>query len=792
MANDIFKIRKRPKKDPLTWIKQGEYGEGDPVGESNIRGVTNRPLKELLQNDLDLLRYMEKALIQVSEIESSKLNEDQHFDKMGLGLEHLDMATSPNRRFFSVAEITHHDHHDYNEMRHLDHSDHSDIDEVDEIAHIDQEHQDEIANVPHLDHRDHADTHGDHSDNLSRPHSDVPHLDHGDHLDYVSTEDHGDHSDHANIHGDECYPLGSLGCHSDHNDHLDISIHNDCSTEVLPQMLGVSCESDGKHYDYHLHSDYPDSYTSHHDGHSILIQCLGYCHDDHGDGFAHLDGHREWFYSDVYNHGDYPSKHTDHSDSLIPNHTDHGDNSSGSHIDHYDHLDFHSDHSDIVIVNAQEDLYVNYTDHLDHPHLDKAHSDHNDHSDYHTDQDGVHLDKPEHTDHLDIREIKHSDHRDVSHEDKGYPHLDLYPPNTTYHLDYTPTYPAYHSDSGEEHYDLNLAPEAHLDRGFSSPRDLLEGIYEEIYKGVVHGDRSIHHDFEGHGDVDPGDEEHDDHSDIRYHADHPHGDTPYQDYYGPRHSDKPPEQEVVHYDHIDGIPPKQLHQDSIRIQTTSPYQDHMDLIHNDYHLDNPHLDETEHLDKTKPAAIHTDLFHGDHSEHLGWVHEDHLDADLVFGKWKYIASYSDHGDYVFYQDFPHLDGTTHLDYIPNHEDHGDHIDLKHGDIEEEIIHANVTIPESHQDFSVPHVDRIIPHADFYVGGYIAFYADHTDHGDMTIQESHGDETYTRPYVDSPHDDHTDIRFHSDGPRGPQHEDLYYHSDIPHTDKLEHKDRTTTG
>ncbi len=750
MADDVFKIRKRPKKDPLTWIRQGEYGEGDPVGETNIRGVTNRPLKELLENDLELLRYLEKALTLVSGVESSKLNQAQHFDEIGSGLEHLDMTVSPSRRFYSPSEITHQDHNDTNQSLHQDHTDHSDRAGVSETVHVDQNHQDQTVNVPHYDYYEHADTHGDHSDTLSRPHSDVPHTDHSDHQDYTSTGTHGDHNDHANVHGDDCYP-STFGCHSDHNDHMDYTNHTDCSTEILPQMLGVSCEPEGRHYDYHLHSDYPTSYTSHSDGHSASIQCFGYCHNDHGDGFTHLDGHREWFYSDIYNHGDYPPNHTDHSDILIPNHTDHGDNSSSSHVDHYDHSDYHLDHSDIV--NTSENIYVNYADHLDSPHSDVAHSDHNDHSDSHSDRATTHIDQSAHLDHLDSPEIRHSDHRDIPHEDSGAPHLDYTPPNTSYHLDYTPISSAYHYDSGEEHYDLSLVPEAHLDRGLFSPRDLGEGTYEEVYKWVLHGDRSFHHDHDDHGDIEPGGQEHTDHSDIEFHEDYPHGDTPYQDYYGPGHLDRPPEQTVIHNDHLDGVPPQQFHGDSVSLQITSPHQDHIDTIHIDYHLDTPrdvwddgvgawedntrwdypHLDNTGHADITNPVTSHIDYSHQDHLDHSDWDHGDHTDADLIFGKWRHIVSYADHGDYTLHKDFPHLDGTGHLDYIPEYHDHGDHANL-----------------------------------------------------------AHGDSTSTEPHTDYPHYDHTDIQSHSDGPRGPQHEDLYYHLDIPHTDRVEHTDRTTMG
>jgi len=791
MADDVFKIRKRPKKDPLTWIRQGEYGEGDPVGESNIRGVTNRPLKELLENDLELLRYLEKALNLVSGVESSKLNQARHFDEIGSGLEHLDMTVSPSRRFYSPSEITHQDHNDTNQSLHQDHTDHSDRAGTSETVHVDQNHQDQTVNVPHSDYSDHANTHGDHSDTLSRPHSDVSHVDHLDHLDYTTSTGHGDHNDHANVHGDQCNNSTTFyGCHLDHNDHIDYTNHTDCSTEILPLMLGISCEPGGKHYDYHLHSDYPASYTSHYDGHSIFIQCLGYCHNDHGDGFTHVDGHREWFYSDIYNHGDYPRNHTDHSDSLIPNHTDHGDNSSRSHVDHYDHSDYHLDHSDIV--NTSENLYVNYTDHLDSPHSDVAHSDHSDHSDSHSDQATIHFDQSAHSDHLDSPEIRHSDHRDIPHEDSGTPHLDYTPSGTSYHLDYTPISSAYHYDNGEEHYDLSLVPEAHLDRGLSSPRDLSEGIYEEVYKWVLHGDRSFHHDYDGHGDVAPGGQEHTDHSDIEFHEDYPHGDTPYQDYYGPGHLDRPPEQTLVHNDHLDGLPPQQFHGDSVSLQITSPHQDHVDTIHNDYHLDNPHLDNTGHTDITNTVTEHTDYSHQDHFDHSDWDHEDHTDVDLVFGKWKYIVSYADHGDYTLHQDFPHSDGTGHLDYVPEHDDHGDHADLAHGDTPGETIHEDTTTPASHYDITVPHDDYTAAHNDFSTGGHADFHADHTDHGDYTIGERHGDFTSIQPHIDYPHYDHTDIQSHSDGPRGPQHEDLYYHLDVPHTDRVEHTDRTTTG
>ena len=789
MANEVFKLRKRPKKDPLSWIRQGEYGEGDPPGESNIRGVTNRPLKELLENDLELLRYLEKALTLVSGVEGSRLNQEQHFDEIGSGLEHLDMNINPNRRFYQVSEITHQDHNDTNESIHQDHTDHQDSPGISETIHIDQDHEDQTINNPHSDYQDHANSHGDHLDMLSKPHADINHGDHFDHLDYSLPGEHGDHKDHANTHGDYSYPPPHG--HLDHSDHLDFNDHSDCYPLSFYYLLtGGVCSSEGLHYDYLDHGDYPTSYTSHVDGHGLAILCFGYCHEDHGDVFDHVDGHKEWFYWDTYYHGDYPPPHTDHRDSFTPNHSDHGDNTGSIHSDHHDHGDWHQDHSDII--NQTGSVYVNYSDHIDYPHSDFPHLDHNDHSDFHHDQPVIHFDESAHEDHLDTPEIRHTDHSDIPHEDSGSPHLDYYPPESSYHLDYTPVSGAYHYDSGEEHYDLSLVPEAHLDSGLASPRDLSEGTYEEVYKWVLHGDRSIHSDYDGHGDLDPGEEDHSDHSDILYHEDYPHGDTPYQDYFGPGHLDHPPEIRTEHGDHTDGLPPNQLHSDSFVIREVSPHQDHVDTIHTDYHLDNPHLDATGHLDITNTVTTHTDYSHQDHLDHSDWDHEDHSDIDLLFGKWKYIVSYSDHGDTSIHYDIPHTDGTGHLDYIPEHDDHGDHADLEHGDAPEQTIHEDTTVPGSHYDISIPHEDFTANHNDFASGGHADYHADHSDHGDFTVEERHGDFTSYQPHIDYPHYDHSDIQVHSDGPRGPQHEDLYYHLDIAHTDRVEHTDRTISG
>lgn len=787
---EIFKIRRRPKNDPLSWIRQGEFVEGDEIGSPYIQGVTNRPLKQLLENDLELLRHLEQALGLVQNLDGSSLQTPWHLD-VGSGLFHLDVSYDPNRKTYISSRNVYQDHTDLREAgSHLDHDDHLDIPHADQDYYQDVSHEDRTTNVPHGDYTDHANAYTDHGDVVNRPHGDAAYVNHSDHADSMIVF-HQDHSDHLDVHTDfyNPPPTGHVDSHCDN--HSDSSSHQDCNSQppysdfsppptgyscaVLPQALvarsSYSCSPSGAHYDYTDHADYqPDAYT-HYDFHGGS-PVWGWQHQDLCSSFKHVDGHREWFYSDYSIHYDYPDDFQDHLDRFSPNHTDHQDSHCDNYANHIDHGDSHGDHNDYS-NSPPGNTYVNHSDHVDIPHLDQTHVNHSDHQDAHQDYPQVHQDHQARTVHQDLQHANHSDHQDTPHGDSEVPHGDYTPEGqeAVYHLDIPP-----------EHFDA-----AHWDRGSYSQEDVSSGIYEVVYEGVWHGDRIWHADEDTHGDVAQGSEVHTDHNDLNAHVDAPHGDTPHQDVLdqfhgdtlvGPVHND--------HMDHVDGVPPFQVHADQLRVEDNRVHMDHTDWAHLDYHLDAPHGDESYHQDRTEISQAHVDTLHQDHLDHSDWDHEDHSDlgADLRF---RQFITYSDHGDYTIHSDIPHTDSMNHNDYYPEHDDHYDHYDQPHGDRPEEYFHEDETVPPSHLDISVPHQDLHSDHADAGAGSHADFHADHTDHGDFSSQGRHGDFTYSTPHLDLEHLDTTIQEEHFDGPLGPAHNDFYYHSDYPHVDEARHSD-----
>lgn len=794
---EVYKIRKRPRNDPLSWIRQGEYVEGDELNSPQIQGVTNRPLKQLLENDLDLLIYLENSLSLVQDLEGRSLESPWHLD-MGSGLFHMDVNFDPGRKtYFSLSNI-HQDHNDIAEFgQHLDHNDHLDIPEVNRNEHTDIDHEDQTINVPHADYTDHADSHEDHSDTINRPHGDVAHSDHSDHQDYYSQANHNDHLDyydHNDAHVDFYNPLPSGHIDSHADSHTDTYSHIDCANQVYndfaPQLTGYSCavlpqalrtrqvfscQPSGAHYDYSDHIDHPADGYAHVDGH-FLFMVIGWQHQDQCGSFQHIDGHREWFYQDYDIHYDYPNNFQDHLDSFAPNHTDHGDTWTNSYANHWDHGDYHTDHSDHLDLTSSATQYVNHSDHIDTSHTDYPHVNHTDHYDQHQDIPLSHQDRSATTIHQDVREVKHTDHRDVAHGDETVPHQDYTPdPNTS----------SYHLDIQEQHFDA-----AHGDRGSYRQEDVSRGLYEVIYEGVWHGDRVWHADEDTHGDVEQGSPVHSDHTDINAHGDTPHGDSPHQDTLselhqdqlsGPYHSD--------HSDHVDGTPPFQIHLDNLTIRDERTHQDHVDWTHLDYHLDFPHVDEDIHQDTSSPSVAHIDYLHQDHLDHSDWDHDDHSDLGGDF-RFRQFLTYSDHGDYVLHKDVAHQDAMNHNDYYPEHTDHFDHGDQPHGDEAEQYFHEDETIPPSHLDISVPHDDIHSDHGDQGSNSHADFHADHTDHGDYTASGRHGDFTYNTPHLDFQHIDASLTEDHFDGPLGTAHNDIYYHLDYPHIDETTHSDYTT--
>lgn len=787
---EIFKIRKRPKRDPLRWIRRGENLEGDPQGYTSISGVTNRPLKELLENDLDLLRNLELVVSLVEEIQKSGIDQPRHLDLPGSWLTHLDIDLNPTKKTYISSSERHHDHTDQVTGTHGDHSDHMDIEAMSSIVHGDILHEDHNDYIPHSDYTDHANSYSDHSDFLSKPHGDILHLDYNDHANTTTrSPGYSDHSDYHSDHSDH----GDLTTNVAYGDHTD---HYDCIKTVkilMPQALGwvspIRCYPDGTlHHDHNDHQDYPASYTHYTDGHSPIFRSFGYNPVSHYDGYVHEDGHTEWFYADYSVHGDYPPDQELHLDTYKYAYSDHTDQPHEDiHHDSNIHQDIHGDHNDTYSTT----VYIDHNDHQDQAHLDHPHLDHNDHVNTHYDTQLYHFDTESKTLHQDINHEDHEDHGDRPHGDSGVGHIDRAGTASTYHLDYTPESGIYHYDNGKEHYDLTLFPGAHKDYGISRDSDVEQGMYEEVYPGEWHGDRVWHQDEDIHGDTVQGQPVHQDHNDIQTHYDLPHGDMGHQDglLYG--HLDRPPESVQNHTDHLDGVAPYVFHGDQIQVIESGPHLDHLDWIHQDFaHLDREHQDSSGHLDESTIAQEHIDYSHSDHADHSDWEHGDHLDIDLAIGKFTHFVSYTDHGDLTEHQDLPHADGVLHLDYSPNHTDHFDHVDIPHGDMEEEFLHEDFYTPPNHLDVGTPHEDTSYYHNDSFTGGHIDYHADHSDHGDFSSGERHGDFTYSTPHSDRAHGDSTLEEYHYDGPEGPAHQDLYAHKDTAHLDEVRHTDRTS--
>ncbi len=775
---EIFRLRRRPRKDPIRWIRRGEYVEGDPVGSASISGVTNRPLMDLLENDQDLSSKLQLLVNLLLEVQRSGLDSHKHLDTPGEWLYHLDASIDPERRTYLSSSTVHHDHEDSIPGSHGDHNDHTDIAGTSAISYQDVAHSDHTDHIPHGDYTDHANSHGDHMDAIY-VHQDAPrsHQDHHDHADYYQTGRDPWHSDFHTDHND----IQNFYVSSRYSDHSD---YYDCSRMILPQVVGIACWGRDYHADYWTTTTFPPSHTDHTDGHGWIPRSIGYQHLDHYDGCcSHLDGHNEWFYGDHTLHNDYPPPHSDHTDFTRPEHNDHKDVPHvDSHYDHGDHQDSHTDHNDGGSV------YVNYTDHANYspPYID--HGDHYDHNDSHLDQPTYHIDRAAQSLHEDVSHQDHEDHVDVPHGDSGVGHVDYRTSTRTYHIDYTPPGGVYHLDGGQEHYDLAAMVGSHLDHGYTREGDVRSGIYEVLYPGMWHGDRVWHQDEDSHGDGSVGEMRHEDHSDIHYHLDSPHGDQAYQDVYQMGHLDTGEAVTTTHEDHTDGVPPSVLHQDRVVTNQNQPHEDHMDWIHYDYHLDSAHQDESNHLDRTTPLTEHLDYPHLDHADHSDWEHGDHVDADMAVGRVRHFVSYSDHGDTVEHKDLPHVDGTIHLDYTPDHTDHYDHSDYPHGDRQEEYLHEDFYTPESHLDEGSPHDDVTYRHTDAVSGGHTDYHADHTDHGDFRSPERHGDYTYSVPHLDVAHGDSSAEENHYDGPEGPAHQDLYSHKDSPHLDETLHTDR----
>lgn len=167
----------------------------------------------------------------------------------------------------------------------------------------------------------------------------------------------------------------------------------------------------------------------------------------------------------------------------------------------------------------------------------------------------------------------------------------------------------------------------------------------------------------------------------------------------------------------------QLHSDA-----AGPFhQDHDDAHGDIFHFDASHSDHNDgHIDRHGDGTNHNDgMIHYDVHSDYGYKHTD--------------------GGYNFHSDQPHSDSGPHTDhndaaklYHSDHSDvHGDisHVDVAHGDLNEEIHDDVTTNSNNHTDGSW-HADI---HADF-----------HEDHGD-TAEVWH----YDWNHGDVPHEDHTD-------------------------------------
>jgi hypothetical protein len=681
-------MRKLPY-DKLTWIKKKEWFWGDDRAkipwDDPPKGVTNRPLYELLINDRNLVLRILDLLYAVRDIQTtinniSPVHSDVVIKRFGVRIPKVGVIPSSihsdlDVRVSAVGEVvrrvknhlgrcSYTDHADFHEdISHKDRPPHTDL-HGDQTTHLDvTQSRTTVLNKPlwvsrylpsvestvtTVLHADHQDSHLDVSFSGRAPrttlHADTTINSYRKEFSYIpfwKTE----HLNRFLSSGTLEYP------HYSESERPTTGFHYDSGPNPLPPSVDPS----PPYFRAQIHGDHSDT------SNPVRVQIFSVSNRGRYNAlygmYPSIDpdeaaGGLTQVFTEVLSHTDQNTHQDYHSDEGFGLHGD-----LGHHDNHYDHLD----HCDFT------DPHADYITHQDQDHQDQivnplpTHSDYTDHANLlHGDSYPIspnpcsHNDTP--TTHSDIPESLHGDHTD--HLDyfsisEGTPHGDSWG-RLAYHSDFT------------------LSPPAHFDHSDYG----TFAIYGIPTLGGYRIGNYIYY-------VNP----HYDLYSIRNHSDQ-------TVYYTPG--------AVPHFDHLDQAEYSYYHEDwtARPVLIGDPVMHGTNqgggggLAYSDIGHDDLHGDTTVHGDKPKVEFIFAGQEHSD-----------------IPGS----QSRTSHGDTAIYQDSPyrpHSDHTdhgdiSHCDYLVQGGHTDVHNDYPHQDHDD---HANTTTPTPH------HVD--IPHLD------------HTDHGDL--------------------------------------------------------------
>jgi hypothetical protein len=674
----------------LTWIKKNEWFWGDDrisiPWDEPPKGVTNRPLHELLVNDRELVIRILDLLYAIRDIQTtinnlSPVHSDVVIKRFGIRIPkvgvipsyiHSDLDVRVSAIGEVVRQVKNHsgrcnytDHADFHEdISHKDLPTHGDL-HGDQASHLDttesivralnkplwvSKHLPSMeTTVTSIIHADHQDSHLDISFKGTAP-TITRHAD-----SFISYYNKGFsyipfwRTDHLN----QYLSFGTLeDPYYSEGERSKSEFHYDSGPNPLPLLV----ESSPHYFRSQIHGDHSDT------SNPVNVQVFSVSNRGRYNALYGMHpsidpdeaaGGLTQVFREVLSHSDQEYHHDYHLDEGLGLHGDlsHHDN----HYDHLDHCDFTDPHADYLVHQDQDhgDQIVNplgnhsdYTDHANVAHGDSYPKIFN---------PCTHTDIP--TRHYDLPEYPHGDrsqHMDYTIDIDKTPHGDSWG-GTIYHSDFTLSPPAHfdHSDFGT--FAIHGTP---MRGGFR--------IGNYIYYVNPHNDLYSQNN-------------HSDQSRIYYQGVTPffdHLDRAEYSYYHEDWTARPvSEVDPINYEEID-------HEEGGGFA----YQDQG---HNDLHGD-----ETVHGDKPEVKFILTGKEHND-----------------IPG----TQSLTSHGDTVVYQDLPsqrHLDHTDHGDNFhcdyPTQEGHTDlHNDYTHQDHDD---HANTTTATTYR-VNVPHLD-------------------HKDHGDL--------------------------------------------------------------
>ena len=670
-------MRKLPY-EKLTWIKKNEWFWGDERSkipwDDPPRGVTNRPLYELLLNDRELVLRILDLLYAVRDLQTtinhiSPVHSDVVIKRMGVRIPKVGVVPSTihsdiDVRISSIGEVV---RQVRNRQGRCNYTDHADFHE--DVAHKDRPPHEDI----HGDQTNHLDTTQSRTTVLNKPlwlarylpsvESLVTNILHADHQDSHLDVSFSGTAPRTTIHADTVissynkeFAYVPFWRTEDLNQYLSSgrlsfpdyqeterrvsTFHYDSGSNPLPP----SVEPSPSHFRTQIHGDHNDSASP------VRVEVFSVSNRGRYNSlygmYPSIDpeeasGGLTQVFTEVLSHTDQTTHQDYHSDEGFGLHGDinHHDN----HYDHLDHCDFTAPHMDYLSHSDQDyqDLTINFP---------PTHTDYNDHANI-THGDSYigstnpcsHGDSP--TTHGDLQESPHGDHSD--HVDytifsEGTPHGD----NWGGHI--------YHSD-------FSLNPPAHFDHSDYG----TFALYGTPYLGGYRVGNYVYF-------VNP----HYDLFSINNHSDN---------------NQVFPPGMVPHFDHLDQAEYSYYHQDweARPIFYLDPILPEDGEGGGEY-IESLHGDETVHGDKPEVKYV--------------FVGQEHTD---IPGS----QSTSSHGDSLIYQDAPyrpHLDHTdhgdfTHCDY-PSYGEHTDlHNDYPHQD-HDDHQDSFASSPPHHVD--VPHLDHL--------------------------------------------------------------------------------------